>query len=242
MSRTLAQFIFECHELFILPTDNKKIIDKPFIVGYRFSIMLSRKFQLYLATQEVSALLPLLKWKARWVSPDGDARLGDIISFRRTDRLKQGSIAQDICSGHCPDNKVCNKDKLVSINVDITSFTGKEQKKASLCLWHKNRDLFDFNIMYNMGNEDEEIIYDIEHGWKKYIKTFLDSTLCKQTLDEHTIKKIYEQNKTSMSCVSCGRPTEERMLFLTTVRYCSCIDTPVYNKSKIVDVDNEVPF
>lgn len=37
-------------------------------------------------------------------------------------------------------------------------------------------------------------------------------------------KDIYEANKTRTKCIACGKTTEERQLFTSSVRYCSCVE------------------
>ena len=38
------------------------------------------------------------------------------------------------------------------------------------------------------------------------------------------LKEAYELNKTRDICILCGKPTKEKLLLTTKIKYCSCVE------------------
>jgi hypothetical protein len=151
-----------------------------------------------------------------WEAADGSG-------FKKgfVEQIKIHPIQQ--CS--CSDKKICPQVNTCTLDIRVSFFTGRPTKKASLCLFNKNRDKFSFGLSPHESTVSPDVFIDIvSNRWKNVIKDFMNGTHTGKLLDSAAKKIVYEKNKTSQHCVSCGRPTQERELLLTVIQYCPCIE------------------
>lgn len=199
--------------------------NKPFYYVDDF-ISITRSFQLFLANRTERTLATPLGdmgrcealqvlgsncW-VRWVTPSGDARNGQATDIEYP--------TPAMCN--CPMSSSCSKKVGILLDIQVKSFIGSPAKTAKLCLWHENRDKFQF-CMYFLGETNFPITLFNNPEVKKALDEFTNTTQV-FNYDKDSLKLIYEQNKNSMTCVGCGKPTYERPLFFTTIRYCDCIE------------------
>jgi hypothetical protein len=187
----------------------------PFFIS-GVDVYMSRPFQLYLATQNPYILTHLCDWLVIWEAADGSGYKKGFV-----DKIKIHPIQQ--CS--CPDKKVCPQVNTCTLDIRVNFFTGKPTKKASLCLFNKNRDKFPFGLSPHESTVSPDVFIDtVTNRWKDVIKDFMNGTFTSKLLDSAAKKIVYEKNKTSQHCVSCGRPTQEKALFTSVIQYCPCIE------------------
>lgn len=189
-------------------------------------IYVSRNFQLFLANRTERTLAnpqgDMGKCEALqalgssclvfWATPSGDTRNG----------ISSGVEYPTPLMCNCPTHSTCTKKVGILLDIIVKSFTGTPANKASLCLWHENRDKYQFLMSFHGGSGLPVILLNNPEV-KKALEEYTNTTTV-FSYDKNSLKLIYEQNKNSLTCVGCGKPTYERPVLFTTIRYCDCID------------------
>lgn len=202
--------------------------DKPIIALHPSSSKywtLDHNFALYLASKDKNHRDLLTAWRTMWVSPDGSRRKGTI------DKVSTHPISN--CK--CKLSPTCPYTSAVELCVEVTDMSlsagAPSLKKANLCMWHSNRRAYDFSIFMvidHLGDHTEqEVLLSLDfmkHSASKYLSGGFMPSKPKSSVLTDEKRDIYERNKMAATCVACGKPTEERALFVSTIRYCPCID------------------
>ncbi len=200
-------------------------ISKPLYTG-NDRIFLSRAFQLFLANRAEQALANPAGDMGRcealqvlfshctvdWTTPKGEYRTGSSATVNYP--------TPAMCN--CPISPTCPKRVGIVLDLVVTLFSGTPAKTANLCLWHGNREKYPFKVYFSCKTAFIVTLLENPHV-EKALNEFTNE-IKTHNYDQDSIKLIYERNKKATTCVGCGKPTYERPLFFTTIRYCSCIE------------------
>ncbi len=83
----------------------------------------------------------------------------------------------------------------------------------------------DFTYVINNANHSDYILA-IHHEKIPFVDTMKSCFASEGTSLAKSLspREVYETNKTRAKCIVCGKPTEERMLFTSSIQYCPCME------------------